>query len=181
MENARELEIEERGKYRPADIARILFSLLVLFISRDISIVNFLMGFHLFTSIVWIIKSEKSPLFQIKYPLFWLIPASLDVLNCLMIIYVTGSAYSSWILSLTFLTAISASDPLNWRGIFTVVAGAIGLALLLALVQVGVLPFVDVWKVNYRPNSWSLIVQTVTLNGGVSFFIWSAIQSRINK
>lgn len=177
----RELGLEERTKYRSADIARILFSLLVLFISRDIEVVNFLMGLHLLTSIVWIIKNEKSPLFQIKYPLFWLIPASLDVLNCLMIIYVTGSAYSSWILSLTFLTAISASDPLRWRGIFTVVAGAMGLALLLVLVQVGVLPFVDVWKVNYRPNSWSLIVQTVTLNGGVSFFIWSAIQSRINK
>ena len=89
MENKKELELEERQKYRPADIARILFSLLVLFISRDIAVVNFLMGFHLFTSIVWIIQSEKSPLFQIKYPLFWLIPASLDVLNCLMIIYVT--------------------------------------------------------------------------------------------
>lgn len=179
MENRKELE--EREKYRPADIARILFSLLVLFISRDIAVVNVLMGFHLTISIAWMIISEKSPLFQTKYPSFWLIPASLDVLNCLMIIYVTGSAYSSWILSLTFLTAITASDPLKWRGIFTVVAGTIGLALLLVLVQVGVLSFVDVWKVNYRPNSWSLVVQTVTLNAGVSFFIWSAIHSRINQ
>jgi hypothetical protein len=181
MDNEKNLELEERKKYRSADIARILFSLLVLFISRVISIVNFLMGFHLATSFAWMILSEKSPLFQIKYPLFWLIPASLDVFNCLMIIYVTGSAYSSWILSLTFITAITASDPLHWRGAFTGIAGAIGLALLLVFVQIGVLPFVDVWKINYRPNSWSLVVQTITLNAGVSFFIWSAIHSRISQ
>ena len=105
----------------------------------------------------------------------WLVPASLDVLNCLMIIYVTGSSYSSWILTLTFITAISASDPIWWRGVFTGVSGAIGLSLMLILVQIGALPFTDIWKINYRPNSWSLVVQAIALNAGVSFFVWVAI------
>lgn len=175
MENQRDLEREEREKYRSPDIARILFSILVLFLSREIAVVNFLMSVHLFISLFWIVLSEKNPLFQSRYPLFWLVPASLDVLNCLMIIYVTGSAYSSWILSLTFITAISASDPLLWRGAFTGTFGAVGLALMLVLVQTGVLPFCDIWKINYRPHSWSLVVQAAALNAGVSFFVWSAV------
>lgn len=175
MVNEKELEREEREKYRSADIARIFFSILVLVISRNIAVVNILMSFHLLISVSWMALSEKNPLFQSRRPLFWLVPASLDVLNCLMIIYVTGSAYSSWILSLTFITAISASDPLLWRGAFTGIAGAVGLTLMLILVQTGVLPFSDIWKINYRPHSWSLVVQAAALNAGVSFFVWSAV------
>lgn len=175
MVNEKELEREEREKYRSADIARIFFSILVLVISRNIAVVNIFMSFHLVISVSWMALSEKYPLFQSRRPLFWLVPASLDVLNCLMIIYVTGSAYSSWILSLTFITAISASDPLLWRGAFTGIAGAFGLTLMLILVQTGVLPFSDIWKINYRPHSWSLVVQAAALNAGVSFFVWSAV------
>ena len=131
MGNEIELEQEERKKYRSPDIARIIFSVIVLILSREIEVVNTLMCFHLFISLLWIIVSEKKPLFQSKYPLFWLIPASLDVLNCQMIIYVTGSAYSTWILSLPFITAISSSDPLRWRGAYTLTASSIGLAAML--------------------------------------------------
>lgn len=175
MKSEKELEREEREKFRYADFARIVFSILVLYISRNVSAVNILMSLHLLISVLWLVLSEMHPLFQRKYSAIWLVPASLDVLNCLMIIYVTGSSYSSWILSLTFITAISASDPLWWRGAFTGIAGAAGLALMLVLVQTGVLPFTDIWKINYRPNSWSLVAQTVALNAGVSFFVWAAV------
>ncbi|MBL0266249.1 MAG: hypothetical protein IPQ05_20880 [Leptospiraceae bacterium] len=179
MGNEIELEQEERKKYRSPDIARIIFSVIVLILSREIDIVNILMSFHLFISLLWIIVSEKKPLFQSTYPLIWLIPASLDVLNCQMIIYVTGSAYSTWILSLPFITAISSSDPLRWRGAYTLTASAIGLAAMLILVQLGILPFADIWKINYRPHSWSLVVQAIVLNTGVSIFVRSAIY-RVN-
>ncbi|MBK9498424.1 MAG: hypothetical protein IPO06_03400 [Leptospiraceae bacterium] len=179
MGNEIELEQEERKKYRSPDIARIIFSVIVLILSREIDIVNILMSFHLFISLLWIIVSEKKPLFQSTYPLIWLIPASLDVLNCQMIIYVTGSAYSTWILSLPFITAISSSDPLRWRGAYTLTASSIGLAAMLILVQLGILPFADIWKINYRPHSWSLVVQAIVLNTGVSIFVRSAIY-RVN-
>lgn len=171
----KELERVEREKYRSTDIARIILSVIVLFLSREIAVVNTFMGFHLFISIVWMFLSEKYPLFQNQYPRFWLIPASLDVLNSLMIIYVTGSAYSTWILSLPFITAMSASDPLKWRGMYTGIAGSVGLAIMLILVQVGLLPFADIWKINYRPHSWSLVAQAIILNTGVSLFLRSAI------
>ncbi len=180
MRNEVGLEQEERKKYRSPDIARIVFSVIVLILSREIEVVNTLMSFHLFISFFWIISSEVKPLFQSKYPLFWLIPASLDILNCLMIIYVTGSAYSTWILSLPFITAMSSSDPLRWRGAYTVFVSSIGLASMLIFVQLGILPFVDIWKINYRPHSWSLVVQAIVLNTGVSLFIRTAIY-RINS
>lgn len=180
MRNEVGLEQEERKKYRSPDIARIIFSVIVLILSREIEVVNTLMSFHLFISFSWIIISEVKPLFQSKYPLFWLIPASLDILNCLMIIYVTGSAYSTWILSLPFITAMSSSDPLRWRGAYTVFVSSIGLASMLIFVQLGILPFVDIWKINYRPHSWSLVVQAIVLNTGVSLFIRTAIY-RINS
>lgn len=180
MRNEVGLEQEERKKYRSPDIARIIFSVIVLILSREIEVVNTLMSFHLFISFFWIIISEVKPLFQSKYPLFWLIPASLDILNCLMIIYVTGSAYSTWILSLPFITAMSSSDPLRWRGAYTVFVSSIGLASMLIFVQLGILPFVDIWKINYRPHSWSLVVQAIVLNTGVSLFIRTAIY-RINS
>lgn len=179
MGNEFALEQEERKKYRSPDIARIIFSVIVLILSREIEVVNILMSFHLFISLLWIIVSEKKPLFQSTYPLIWLIPASLDVLNCQMIIYVTGSAYSTWILSLPFITAISSSDPLRWRGAYTLTASSIGLAAMLILVQLGILPFADIWKINYRPHSWSLVVQAIVLNTGVSIFVRSAIY-RVN-
>lgn len=175
MGNEKELEQKEREKYRSPDLARIILSVIVLILSREIAVVNWLMGFHLFISLSWMLLSEKYPLFQNKYPLFWLIPASLDVLNSLMIIYVTGSAYSTWILSLPFITAMSASDPLKWRGMYTAIAGSVGLAIMLILVQVGLLPFADIWKINYRPHSWSLVVQAIVLNTGVSLFLRSTI------
>ena len=175
MGNEIELEQEERKKYRSPDIARIIFSVIVLILSREIDIVNILMSFHLFISLLWIIVSEKKPLFQSTYPLIWLIPASLDVLNCLMIIYVTGSAYSTWILSLPFITAISSSDPLRWRGAYTLTASATGLAAMLILVQLGILPFADIWKINYRPHPWSLVAQAIVLNTGVSLFVRTSI------
>lgn len=168
-------EIEERNKYFSSNLARVIFSILVLYVSKELNVINILMGNHLIISIIWFLLSYKFPTFQSKYPFYWLIPASLDILNCLMIIYVTGSAYSSWILSLSIISAISAMDKLKWRGLFTGITSSIGLAILLILVQLKVLPFIDIWKINYRPHSWILVIQASLLNAVVSFFLWESL------
>ena len=169
------LEQEEKIKHFSSNLARIIFSILVLFVSKDLNVINIFMGIHLISSIIWFFLSLRFPMFQSKYPFYWLIPAGLDILNCLMIIYVTGSAYSSWILSLPFMSALSAMDKLRWRGLFTGFTSSVGFAVLLILVQLKFLPFIDIWKINYRPHSWSLVVQASLLNAGVIFFIWHSL------
>jgi len=166
---------ELKLKNRPPDLARICFSLLVLILCKDISIIKYIMLFHLCMSLVWIIIDEINPLFQRNYPKLWLIPASLDIFNSLMIIYVTGSVYSSWVLSLPLITALASSDVLRWRGLFSAIGGSVGFGLLLLLVHFDFLPYVNLWDSIDTVTSLTVVIQALLLNSVVCVSIWAAV------
>jgi len=166
---------ELKLKNRPPDFARFCFSLLVLILCKDISIIKYIMLFHLCMSLVWIIIDEKNPLFQREYPKFWLIPASLDIFNSLMIIYVTGSIYSSWVLSLPLITALASSDILRWRGLYSAIGSSIGFGMLLVFVHYDILPYVNLWDSIDTVTSLTVVVQSILLNFVVCISIWATV------